>query len=60
MEYSNRPKGVILHDGSIIEADAVVVSLSPWSGQLPIQSASSQFSRLRISGVRARRIVIKP
>jgi FAD dependent oxidoreductase len=59
-DSSRQLKGVILDDDSIIEADAVVVCMGPWSGQLPIQSTGTHNTRLPISGARAHSIVMKP
>ncbi|KAI9289478.1 FAD dependent oxidoreductase [Umbelopsis sp. AD052] len=57
---SGQLNGVILDDDSIIEADAVVVCMGPWSGRLPIQSTGTHITCLPISGARAHSIVMKP
>ncbi|KAG2221454.1 hypothetical protein INT45_004995 [Circinella minor] len=46
-------KGVELNNGEIIQGDAVVICMGPWSGQLPIL-------KVPIDGQRAHSIVFKP
>ena len=46
-------KGVELNNGEIIEGDAVVICMGPWSGQIPVL-------KVPIDGQRAHSIIFKP
>lgn len=47
--------GVVLEGGRVIEGDAVVLALGPWSGKLELLS-----SLFRVYGLKAHSIVLKP
>jgi glycine/D-amino acid oxidase-like deaminating enzyme len=59
-DSKNRLIGVVLDDDSIIECDAAIVCMGPWSAELPIKSNRSQRGRLPIIAARAHSIVLKP
>ncbi|GAB5587987.1 hypothetical protein Unana1_02887 [Umbelopsis nana] len=59
-DSKNRLTGVVLDDDSIIECDAAIVCMGPWSAELPIKSNRSQRGRLPIIAARAHSIVLKP
>ncbi|XP_051140758.1 putative oxidoreductase TDA3 [Andrographis paniculata] len=48
-------KAVVLEDGGVIEADAVVLALGPWTGKFPLLS-----SIFRVYGIKAHSIVLDP
>lgn len=62
--YSNKDKytvvGVKLENGDTIEADAVIVCMGPWSGQLELKGNSRRVNALPIEGSRAHSIVCRP
>jgi glycine/D-amino acid oxidase-like deaminating enzyme len=50
-----RVESVILEGGNVVDADAVVLALGPWSSKLELLS-----SRFRVSGLKAHSIVLEP
>ncbi|KAL8473018.1 hypothetical protein ACS0TY_030021 [Phlomoides rotata] len=46
---------VVLEDGGVIEADAVVLALGPWTGKLSLLG-----SIFRVSGLKAHSIILEP
>lgn len=48
-------ESVILESGGVVDADAVVLALGPWSNKLELLS-----SRFRVSGLKAHSIVLEP
>lgn len=48
-------KAVVLDDGGVIEADAVVLALGPWTGKFSILS-----SLFRVYGLKAHSIILEP
>ena len=51
----DRVDSVVLEDGRVIEADAVVLALGPWSGKFELL-----LSFFRVSGLKAHSIVLEP
>ncbi|KAH8554320.1 FAD dependent oxidoreductase [Umbelopsis sp. PMI_123] len=56
----NKLTGVMLDDDTVIEGDAAVVCMGPWSSTLPIRSNRSPRGKLPIIAARAHSIVLKP
>lgn len=52
--------GVELENGDNIQADAVIVCMGPWSGQLELKGSSHRVNALPIEGSRAHSIVCRP
>lgn len=50
-----RVDSVVLEDGRVIESDAVVLALGPWSGKFELL-----LSFFRVSGLKAHSIVLEP
>lgn len=50
-----RVESVILEGGGVVDTDAVVLALGPWSSKLELLS-----SRFRVSGLKAHSIVLEP
>lgn len=48
-------KAVVLEDGVVLQADAVVLALGPWTGKFAMLG-----DLFRVSGVRAHSIVLEP
>ncbi|KAK8963278.1 hypothetical protein KSP40_PGU002437 [Platanthera guangdongensis] len=55
VDVSGGGAGVVLRDGRILPADAVVIALGPWSSRLPLVSAL-----FHISGLKAHSIILRP
>ncbi|KAK8957544.1 hypothetical protein KSP39_PZI000454 [Platanthera zijinensis] len=55
VDVSGGGAGVVLRDGRILPADAVVIALGPWSSRLRLVSAL-----FHISGLKAHSIILRP
>lgn len=58
-DEDERVVGVALEDGDEIRADAVVICMGPWSGQLPMKGRP-RTNRLPVDAARAHSIVMHP